>query len=735
MIINTVLALIFQTIVIIPAIKEAEMDQVYKNQQEYTSLIVNDINFSFEQALEEIESLASLDDIKSMQKAQIDGIIGLMNNLTHFFDYFCVIDPNGTWVSYPSNQSFVGNSIPLHNMGWVNKTIEQNHTIFLDVVVTLIDTLVSGYSTPIHNASGDIVGIIRGVIVTSTDNSLLRSIKNTKIGKNGYIYIVSSNGWLVAHPKVSLNVINYESYNYTIYSPVISILDGETGITEYEYNNEIFIASYTTINTTGWGIIVQQPEKDVISLVQNEINVISIFFIIVFVLSALILAFFIQFSLKPLNNLIEQIKDDKTEFLPKYRNDEIGDLANEFSYIYLELYRSRDRLLKSEQRYRKLIEESPVPLKLLNFSEIKTEFDYLKREGINDLCEYFEDNPEISIEIYKKVKVLDVNNSAISLYKAKTKKDLIKFLHSKEYYTNEKIESIIYTLCLLSKGIYSFFIESVEKTKDNKSIATNIFIKVQTGYVKTLERVLISIVDLTVVKKAEKSIKLLKSQEEQYQQMLGHFLKNDFQAIQFNLEFIKLKENISNTEVNQRIDNVLSIISGSNLKIDLINEIFNILQTTEKEVAKKFNIGNLFEKIDKKLKDKYESINFDLVIDKDLHNVEINSNLYIERAFYEVLLFIITHNEEKITIRGKQDKKEYIVEFIANKSIPIPLEVCNILKGNISDKWDSRYDFLGLSVVSVIMQYYKGKCNIIPNEMKGNTIQLIFPLKKFLFEK
>ncbi|NIQ09767.1 MAG: hypothetical protein GWO23_08810, partial [Gammaproteobacteria bacterium] len=70
----------------------------------------------------------------------------------------------------------VGKYIPDKNMGWVKRTFDEDGTVFLDVVKTLVGTLVSGFSTPIYSEDGKQVGLLRGVIVTTQENTILSTI-------------------------------------------------------------------------------------------------------------------------------------------------------------------------------------------------------------------------------------------------------------------------------------------------------------------------------------------------------------------------------------------------------------------------------------------------------------------------------------------------------------------------------------------------------------------------------
>jgi len=87
-------------------------------------------------------------------------------------------------------------------------------------------------------------------------------------------------------------------------------------------------------------------------------------------------------------------------------------------------------LRKSELRYRRLFEDSPVPLWEEDFSELKKYLDDLKEKGIKDLLKYFDDYPAEVRKCVQKIKVLDVNKATLQLFKANNKEALLGNLQS-----------------------------------------------------------------------------------------------------------------------------------------------------------------------------------------------------------------------------------------------------------------------------------------------------------------
>ncbi len=87
--------------------------------------------------------------------------------------------------------------------------------------------------------------------------------------------------------------------------------------------------------------------------------------------------------------------------------------------------KAEDDLRESENRYRRLFKNSPVPLWELDFTWIIRYFKELKEAGIYDLEEYFTKKPREIIKCVILIKVKDVNEEAINLFKADSKEELL----------------------------------------------------------------------------------------------------------------------------------------------------------------------------------------------------------------------------------------------------------------------------------------------------------------------
>jgi PAS domain S-box-containing protein len=164
-----------------------------------------------------------------------------------------------------------------------------------------------------------------------------------------------------------------------------------------------------------------------------------------------------------------------------------------------------DALSHRESRYRSLFEESPVAILEEDFSVVKTRIDALRRRGVKDWRRYFARHPEIVREMASRVKIIDVNNAAILFHGAKSKQDLQKNLG--RFFQDNPDSKFLDELVCFAEGRTKFHFETVNRTYDGRLVHLIIYWSVAPGHEEDLSKVIVSIVDISVLKEAEESLK------------------------------------------------------------------------------------------------------------------------------------------------------------------------------------------------------------------------------------
>jgi two-component system, cell cycle sensor histidine kinase and response regulator CckA len=340
----------------VPSFRDSQLQRETLNQSIIARQFADRLSIYFKDAMAELESVARFTELQTMKKELIDKEIREVNSLTQFYNYYFVLDRNGLFVSYPTQEQLVGQIMMQQNRPWLESVLRKNSTIFVDVLVSKIGTVVSGFATPIRNQSGEVVGILRGVITLSDENSLLKSIRDVFPNGKGFAYIVSSEGKVLAHPKIQLTTENLNSSDMNAFAPVQKVTAGEKGTVRYIWENAWWYASYCPVEKSGWGVIVQQPEAEIFAFVARYSIMLMWFFVISSIIGAIIVFFIFSYTLKPLSVLVASIREGKLDSSARYPNNDIGRLAIEFNRLYHNLFKSGKELEQEREKYRILVE-------------------------------------------------------------------------------------------------------------------------------------------------------------------------------------------------------------------------------------------------------------------------------------------------------------------------------------------------------------------------------------------
>ena len=162
--------------------------------------------------------------------------------------------------------------------------------------------------------------------------------------------------------------------------------------------------------------------------------------------------------------------------------------------------RTLHELRESEARYRGLFEHSPVALWEEDWSEVKAHLDELRATGIVDFAVYFESNPQAVQHCESLVKVLDVNDAAVELYQASREQLLAGVLH---LLPNEAHEVAKQHLCAVSRGETWFESDLANQTLAGEQRIVVFRWFVPPSHEESLERVLVSVVDVSDRKHVE----------------------------------------------------------------------------------------------------------------------------------------------------------------------------------------------------------------------------------------
>ncbi len=160
-------------------------------------------------------------------------------------------------------------------------------------------------------------------------------------------------------------------------------------------------------------------------------------------------------------------------------------------------------LQKNEKRLRSIFEDSPIPIWEEDFSGIRKRLDEARLAGVRDWAAYLAPRERV-VELASLLKILDVNRATVKLLECDDKEGVFKALpdcmdeHSVDVFRAE-------FLALVS-GKPSFECESMLRTARGTQVFLQLKLNIVPGYEETWGRVLVSMVDLSGRKAAERAL-------------------------------------------------------------------------------------------------------------------------------------------------------------------------------------------------------------------------------------
>ena len=162
---------------------------------------------------------------------------------------------------------------------------------------------------------------------------------------------------------------------------------------------------------------------------------------------------------------------------------------------------------QSEAHFRSLFEDAPVSLWELDYSEIQRYLTNLRGAGIENFHLFLVENPEVLDEYIRKIRVINVNQRTLDLFKAGSKGELLASLS--KVFGAEIRRPFMRELQDLWDGWPIHKTDGVIRNLQDEAVHVTVHFTLLPGYESSMERVLVAMEDITARRKAEDYLKYL----------------------------------------------------------------------------------------------------------------------------------------------------------------------------------------------------------------------------------
>jgi PAS domain S-box-containing protein len=398
--------------------------------------------------------------------------------------------------------------------------------------------------------------------------------------------------------------------------------------------------------------------------------------------------------------------------------------------------RNEQALRESEQRYRALFEESPISIWEEDFSLVKQRIETLRVQGVKDFQRYFDSHPEEVAECAALVKVVDVNKAALKIYHAEKKEDLLKSL--KEILDSSKSLAVFRgELTGIANGETDMYRENIDATLTGELIDVGLSWQVVPGYENSLSKIIVSIIDITTRKQAERDRERLiadleakNAELERFTYTVSHDLKSPLVTIKGFLGFLKQDIDSGNME---RFNSDLERISNAAQKMEqLLLDLLDLsrigrLMNPPKDIPFESLVREALELVHGRLEvggvSVYVQPNLPAIYGDRPRLVEVLQNLIDNAAKY-----MGDQPKPHIEIGQRGEENGKLVLYVKDNGMGVAPEHHERIFG-LFNKLDAQSEGtgVGLALVKRIIEFHGGRIWVEGEAGNGSTFLFTLP--------
>jgi methyl-accepting chemotaxis protein len=318
-------------------ITEQAEDSIVSLAEEDSKLIASRIQV-LKRAL---EVLAMNEDIRSMSWSAQKPAVEEMLEGSEFLD-IGVVRKDGMAYYSDNSKASVG------DLDYIKKALNGETNVSEVIINTITNEPVVMVATPIYNRK-QIVGALVG---RSDGNALSEMIADTGYGENGYGYIITSKGSIIAHPDKEkvlglynpFQVAEEDAESATLSGLFSRMIEEKDGIRDYKMEGKSWYAGYSAVDGTDWIFVNIADHQELLKPIQGLQYLLLLLGAVVLIVSVFVVYILGKSITMPIVNMVKHSEkisqlnigqDVDAKYLK--RRDETGTLANALQNIAVNL--------------------------------------------------------------------------------------------------------------------------------------------------------------------------------------------------------------------------------------------------------------------------------------------------------------------------------------------------------------------------------------------------------------
>lgn len=419
-------------------------------------------------------------------------------------------------------------------------------------------------------------------------------------------------------------------------------------------------------------------------------------------------------------------------------------------------------LKRNEERFRRIFEETPVSLWERDYSRVLHYLGTLQQRGVSDFELHFKENPGDLRWCLRLISILDVNNISLDMFKARSKEELIK--RHTEIYGTDLENNLSAEICALARQSKNLNIECLHHTLDGQNLNLIMRWTVIPGYEASYRRVLVSYVDITPQRTAEREARLRREQLIQADKMIAlgtlvagvaHEINNPNSFVTLNAPLLanawkKAKPILDDyyrqhgdfdfgigtySETHDEVEILLNdILEGAHRIRTIVKDLKNFARQNPAEALEMVQLNDTVQSVCALLRNSINKATGHLEISCKEGIPPVHAN---KQRLEQVLVNLIINACQSLPDRlhgiristGHDSIRNEVFISIQDDGCGIPDEqLSRILDPFYTTKRDTGGTGLGLSISSTIMEEHGGRLQFESELNRGTTATMILPV-------